>query len=491
MKVLGILIISVLFSVSIMAQQGTYTRIFSGTSYDEGIAAFRLPNKEIRLIGNTGSFGHGSTDVWLIALDSSGNFLWHKFYSGPDVEKANAAIMTDQGDIFLVGSTTQDQSKSYQLFFMGLDQYGQVIAQKNYGGQNWDFGYGICQIDDTTFALVGETYSKGAGESDVFLLKVNRQGDTLWTKTFGGTKEDRGRAVKLMPDSGLMIVGTSKSFGNGSFDSYMLRFDAMGDTLWTKVVPHISDAEFLSFAINPDTSIVCSGYQSDTLNTYRDVNVVKFNQEGNQIWSAASHLSEGEDAYATSIFREHNGDYTYCGITTKYSSTQFPDVRVTRINSTGWWDASRRIGFDKEDVGNMISIDDFQGKYYFLMGTTKNFGVNRSGVLFIRLDSTFHYDTTRIINTPTNIDNYQQSGAVKIYPNPVVDVLSIDLPTNKSDYTVKVYDITGSLLLFTKIPANTRAYKLSVQGLATGVYQITISNKQLYLQSRFIKTLER
>ena len=489
MKAIGFLLISVLFSVSIMAQQGTYTRIFSGASYDEGIAAFRLPNKEIRLIGNTGSFGHGSTDVWLIALDSNGNFLWHKFYSGPNVEKANAAIMTIQGDIFLVGSTTQDQSKSYQLFFMGLDQYGQVIAQKNYGGLNWDFGYGICQIDDTSFALVGETYSKGAGESDVYLLKVNRQGDTLWTKTFGGVKEDRGQAVKLMPDSGLMIVGTTKSFGNGSFDSYMLRLDENGDTLWTKVIPHISDAEFLSFAIDPDTSIVCSGYQNDTLNTYRDVNVAKFDQQGNQIWSAASHLSEGEDAYATSIFREQNGNYTYCGITTKYSSTQYPDVRITRISSTGWWDASRRIGFDKEDVGKMISIDNFHGKHYFLMGTTKNYGVSRSGILFIRLDSAFHFDTTRIISTPTYIDKVQQSGAIRIYPNPATDFLSIDLPINQSEYTVMVYDVSGRLLLSSSIPSDTRVYNLSVQEFATGVYQIIIFNKQTHFQTRFIKTL--
>ncbi len=487
MKAIGFLLISVLFSVSIMAQQGTYTRIFSGASYDEGIAAFRLPNKEIRLIGNTGSFGHGSTDVWLIALDSNGNFLWHKFYSGPNVEKANAAIMTSQGDLFLVGSTTQDQSKSYQLFFMGLDQYGQVIAQKNYGGLNWDFGYGICQIDDTSFALVGETYSKGAGESDVYLLKVNRQGDTLWTKTFGGVKEDRGQAVKLMPDSGLMIVGTTKSFGNGSFDSYMLRLDENGDTLWTKVIPYISDAEFLSFAIDSDTSFVCSGYQSDTLNTYRDVNVAKFDQQGNQIWSAASHLSEGEDAYATSIFREPNGDYTYCGITTKYSATQYPDIRITKITSTGWWDASRRIGFNKEDVGNMISIDDFNGKHYFLIGTTKNYGVSRSGILFIRLDSTFSYDTTRIISTPTSIESPLASTEIKIYPNPARNFLVISMAAQQSQSTIEVYDITGKRVLVSSIAKNVKEYHLSVQDLAKGVYQIVIFNNQSYFQSRFVK----
>lgn len=487
MKVIGILISFLLFSMAIIAQQGTYTRIFSGYSYDEGIAAFRLPNKEIRLVGNTGSFGNGSTDVWLIALDSNGEFLWHKFYSGPNVEKVTSAIITPQGDIFMVGTTTQNTANSYQLYFLGLDQYGQVIVSKNYGGQNWDFGYGICQINDTSFALVGETYSQGAGASDLYLIKVNRQGDTAWTKTFGGIKEDRGNSVKLMPDSGLIIVGATKSFGNGSLDSYMLRLDANGDTLWTKVVPNISDAEFLSVAIDPDTSIVCSGYKSDSLNTYRDIDIQKFYQNADFHWSAHL-LAEGEDCYATSIFRETNGDYTYTGITTRFSSTQYSNARITKIISSGWYKASRKIGHKNEDVGNMVSVDNFNGKHYLFIGTTKNFGVDRSGILFIRLDSTFQYDTTRLVETPTGIYASHKPETLKVYPNPVSDLLSIELPYHISKAKIMIFDITGKLVFSKNMATGIETYNLSVDGFVDGIYQLIIYDGQKQFQARFVKT---
>ena len=105
--------VSILF-VSAVTAQSTYTQVYSGNSYDEGVAAFRLPNNEIRLLGNTGSFGDGNTDVWLIALDSSANFLWHKYYGGTQIELIQEVVMTPEGDLFMVGSTTQNTSKSYQ-----------------------------------------------------------------------------------------------------------------------------------------------------------------------------------------------------------------------------------------------------------------------------------------------------------------------------------------------------------------------------------------
>ena len=470
-----------------IAQQGTYTRIFSGPSYDEGIAAFRLPNKEIRLIGNTGSFGHGNTDVWLIALDSSGNFLWHKFYGGPNIEKVEDAVMTSKGDIFMVGSTTQNTNASYQVYFLGVDQYGQIISYNNYGGTNWEFGHGIDLVTDSTFVLTGETYSYGMGQSDVYVLKVNRKGDTLWTKTYGGLKEDRGNDINLMPDSGFMVVGATKSFGNGSMDSYMLRLNEIGDTVWTKVVSHISDAEYYSMAISPDTAVVCVGYLSDTLNTYHDVDVAKFDQYSNFKWSAAGQLSEGEECNIKSIFRDDNGDYIYCGITNKFSSSQYSNIRVARISSAGWWQSSVTIGESMEEVGNAISLDDFNGKHYFLIGTTKSYDVKRSGIFFVRLDSNFNFDTTRIIDTPTQINQAGQSQSIKIFPNPAYDYLNLDFSNINESGELNIIDMFGKIIKTVQIDANTNNFRISIANLENGAYIISYQSRKMLFLQQFIK----
>jgi len=490
MIIMRIWIFIALFFTTVLAaaQPETYTQIYSGSSYDEGIAAFRLPNKEIRIIGNTGSFGHGSTDIWLIALDSNANFLWHKFYGGSQIEKASSAVMNSKGDIFIVGSTTQNLSASYQVYFLGLDQYGQIIGYNDYGGSDWDLGKGICLINDTTFALVGETFSHGNGQGDVFVLKVNQHGDTAWTKIYGESVEDFGASIKLTPDGGFIVAGATKSFGNGSFDSYMLRLNAQGDSLWTKSVEHITDAEFMDVVVNPDTSFTFCGYRKDTLNTYRDINLEKYDKNANLVWSGFNSLSEGKESYAKSLIRENNGHYTFCGITTKYAHSQFSDARVVRTLSTGWWEASASLGDNKQDVGSFIGLDNFHGKHYFMVGTTKSYGINMSALYFVRLDSNLKTDTTRNLIFPTSIEPISNSIILKTYPNPTDNILYIEHPIVSKVISIKVFDIQGREVSVKWRAELDNKISISTQNLSKGLHFLTLQTLKNTITIRFIKS---
>lgn len=478
--------ISLLFLSGILiAQQSTYTRIFSGPSYDDGVAAYRLPNKEIRLVGNTGSYGHGGTDIWLIALDSNGNFLWQKFYGTPENEKATDAIMTPQGDLFIIGYTDKYYAESYQLYFLGLDILGQVITSKTYGGKNWDFGYGICQTSDSTFALVGETYSQGNGQSDVYLLHLNRTGDVLWTKTYGGANEDRGNAIKLAGNQDLIVAGATKSYGNGTSDFYLLRLDSNGDSIWTKVYHDITDAEFLDVLPTPDTALVVCGYHLDSLDTYRDMDLMKFSDAGNLIWDHRYQFLEGSDCYANSLVNRSNGSILFGGTST-YRPTA--DARVIQSDSGGWWQSSVFLGTNNfDDFGYKITADDFHGEHYFMIGTTKGYGVSRSGVFLIRLDSNLYADTNRLVDFPTAISENTNTQSIQIYPNPSQDILNIQLPNQIIDGELRIYDLVGRQVFFEKLGSSIYI-EVNTQSLNNGLYQIVIqSSKRLY-KSKFVKS---
>jgi hypothetical protein len=479
-----LIFILLILSATIFAQQNTYTRIFSGSSYDEGIAAFRLPNKEIRLIGNTGSFGHGSTDIWLIALDSNGDFLWQKFYGTPEIEKAMDAIMTPQGDIFIVGTTTQYYSKSYQVYFLGLDSYGQIITANTYGGVDWEFGYGLCQTTDSTFAIVGETYSYGHGQSDIYVLKVNRQGDTLWTKTYGGSLEDRAKSIKLMPDSSLIIAGASKSYGNGTYDYYFLRINQIGDTLWSRILHHITDAEFMDVLVNPDTSLVFCGYQKDSADTYRDIALIKYNDQGSLLWNRCYLFHESSDAYASTIVSRPNGNIIFGGTST-YRPTA--DARVIESDSDGWFESSIFIGTnDADDYGYKMTQDLFHGEHYFMIGSTKGYGVSMSGLFFVRFDSNLYHDTTRIIDLPTAIPNKINSQQILLYPNPAQSQIYIQLSEYLGISDLRIYDLNGREVIHKSIIGGA-TIKIDIHSLSNGFYQIRITNGQSLLRSQFIK----
>jgi hypothetical protein len=486
MKRFPLLLLFSLLALCSMAQKPTYTRIFSGDSYDEGVAAFRLPNKEIRLVGNTSSFGHGAMDIWLVALDSNGNFLWHKFYGTPETEKAADAIMTPQGDIFIVGTSNMYYDKSYQVYFLGLDQYGQIIGSGVYGGADWDFGYSICQTSDTTFALGGETYSYGNGQSDAYLLQVNRSGDTLWTRAYGGADEDRAFAVKLAPDSNLLIAGGTKSFGNGSFDFYALKTNMFGDAIWTKTYRHQTDAEYTDFVVNPDSSITLCGYLKDANDTYRDIDLMHLSFGGDSLWDRGSSLAHGKDTYLKSIIRRPNGDYIMGGMT-HYHLTK--DFRLVKTDWDGWWISSEFKGTTTEDEeGNKITRDYFKGEYYFITGTTRSYNISRSGMLFIRFDDSLYSDSTRMVSLPTGMAQYSDKDVeTLIYPNPTNDYVHVEFHGPHAGGLVQILNTDGRIFYEQYFPVDASGLKLNFSSFTSGIYFLRFITPDATFYRKIIK----
>ena len=90
---------------------------------------------------------------------------------------------------------------------------------------------------DSGFVIVGSTESYGHGNSDVYLLKTNQNGDTLWTKTYGGSDWDYGNNVQNTFDGGFIIAGQESSTDTtGIAHIYMIKTDSIGDTLWTEIL---------------------------------------------------------------------------------------------------------------------------------------------------------------------------------------------------------------------------------------------------------------
>src|ERR1019366_6075311 len=90
------------------------------------------------------------------------------------------------------------------------------------------------------FIVCGTTQSFGAGGCNVYVIRTNAEGDTLWTKTYGGSSTDYGYDVQLTSNGGFVITGITRSFGAGWFDVYLIKTDSLGDTLFTKTFGGIS-----------------------------------------------------------------------------------------------------------------------------------------------------------------------------------------------------------------------------------------------------------
>ena len=120
----------------------------------------------------------------------------------------------------------------------------------------------------------------------------------VFEKTYGGNSIDQGHDIQQTIDGGYIIVGTTSSFGNGGYDIYLLKTDELGDTLWTKRYGDFLDEECYSLQLMPDGGFVICGFQ-EPINYHSRILVIRTDDNGNIIWDKTIGNSGGQ--CATSI----------------------------------------------------------------------------------------------------------------------------------------------------------------------------------------------
>ncbi|MEO0228188.1 MAG: hypothetical protein ABIL70_09095 [candidate division WOR-3 bacterium] len=175
--------------------------------------------------------------VLLQKISKTGNIIWTKTYGDYNyISEGRDIQQTVDGGYIIAGATNALGNGGFDVYLIKINSFGDTLWTRTYGGPAWDFGYSVRQTPDTGYIVVGKTESFGNGGCDVYLIKTDRNGNLLWSKTFGGTSNDFGRAVRLTADGGMIIVGSTFSFSTEAPDVYVIKTDKNGDTLWTKVL---------------------------------------------------------------------------------------------------------------------------------------------------------------------------------------------------------------------------------------------------------------
>lgn len=205
-----------------------WTKTYGDSGYDYG-HALQITDDGHYII--TGWKELNNKDVWLLKIDTLGDTLWTKCYGDSLQDEGWDVKQTTDGGYVITGYTFSDATYS-DLWLLKTDSFGDTLWTKRYGGPSSDDGCSVQETSDGGYIITGRTSSFGAGMTDVWLLKTDSLGDTLWTKTYGGSDHDRGHCVRIMPDSGYIIFGDTKSYGAGNYDVWLIRTDINGEMLW-------------------------------------------------------------------------------------------------------------------------------------------------------------------------------------------------------------------------------------------------------------------
>jgi hypothetical protein len=356
----------------------------------------------------------------LTKIDEHGDSVWTKTF-GEDsyiyLDRANSIVKTDDSCFLITSYTVIPCSSVVHLLKVDID--GAVIWDKtySYNSINYNFAHGAVLLSDGGFAVVGYTYSIRYGvDSLLLLLRLDKDGDTLWTKTYPWAV---GRSIVQAPDGGFVIVGYSYLFGSGSQDVYVLRTDSLGVPIWIRPYGCPGNDYAYSVTLSADSAIIVAGGTCSFRPQY--CWLLKLNWDGDTIWTRFYNLGKYFDVGFRSICTTTDGGYACAGT----------EHAMLKLFSNGdvFWRRNALKGYDKLDGNCIIQTSD---KGFLSIGDYSN------GAFILKTDS-LGLGAGITEEKVESIDDFQ----IKFYPNPFNSVCSIDLPENSK---LQILDLNGRLL---------------------------------------------
>jgi len=277
--------------------------------------------------------------VWQPRTMSAQVNTWVRAYEGDPRWAALDGLVTDDGGYLLVGATNYSHQNTRQedVYLVKTDAAGEIVWAKTYGGDDFDRGNAVIQADDGGFVVFGETKSSGAGDWDMLLLKVDADGNELWSKTFGGPAQERANAIRQTTDGGTILVGSTKSFGAGGSDLYLIKTDDQGNEVWSQTYGGELDEEGYDVHHTSDGGFFILAQVSRDARLYTDQNpdifLLKTDGAGNEIWSQVWEEENVEGGHA--LLPTSDGNYVVVGITSSTGSESDIDFLFLKIDADG------------------------------------------------------------------------------------------------------------------------------------------------------------
>ena len=280
------------------------------------------------VLGNTTSTGANGADVYLAKLDPNGQVVWQKTYGGQRDDNATSIVKTATG-YMIVGSTMSYGDGSADIYVIRVDDAGNEIWHRNYGGAGGDTGSQIISTKDGNFVIVGSTSSFGArGASDIYVFKIDGSGNKIWDKLYGGSDWDEGNSVAELSDGSLAVAGFAIGFGPGARDMFLIKTDASGVEQWHRAFGALYQDNAVKVAVASGGIIIAGtetiSIRDNTSDGNIDILAIKTDLNGNQLWQ--SQFGGFQNESLGDMIINGDGNIVLLGSTSSYGGNYFLNI---------------------------------------------------------------------------------------------------------------------------------------------------------------------
>jgi hypothetical protein len=394
----------------------TFAKTIGGNNDDRAYSIIQSSDGGYVVAGWTKSLGAGYDDFYVVKLDSLGNVIWSKTIGGNYNDRAYSIIQSSDGGYVIAGYTDSFGTGNGDIYVVKLDSSGNIVWSKTIGGSYDDEARSIIQSSDGGYVIAGKIWNFMAGRGDMYVVKLDANGNVQWAKTIGGGFGTSANSIIQSSDGGYVVAGLIWNFGAGGFDMYVVKLDSSGNVQWTKTIGGSYMDVAYSIIQSSDGGYVIAGRTNRSGSNvglgYTDIYVVKLDSSGNVLWTKTIG---GRSSYEnTPIIQSSDGGYVVAG-------ESGGDIHVVKLDSLGNVIWSKTIGGSNNDIATSI-IQSSDGRYV-VAGWTNSFGAGSYDFYVVKMDDNgnvcFSRNTT--YSVLSNVVNVSSLSPVVISQSPTVN----------------------------------------------------------------------
>lgn len=461
-----LLLVACVLSFQAMAQQ-TWRRCYGGPGADEASSVIESSAGGFLVLGTTGSFGNGSSDMYLMRLSEAGAPIWSHAYGGAGIDVSTTAIESASGWL-LGGTSSQGLSGAYDITLLCLGEDGEVLWQRFYGGQDWDLCHGVIALTDG-YLLFGHSFSEQAPQGQGIAIRTDSEGHAVWEYRFDSPNASVFNGAALHSNGTISLVGSTET-DEGDLDGILLAISEGGELQWSLHRGGADDDWFSAIAIDQQDRLMVLGSTKSGAAVQR----IWFNAfQANGDFSWERFYGNTSDAGGTALQLAHGQGFVLTGYNTLNGGDR--DMIFTLLSDDGWFQTGFNYGDGRPADGRSIASTSDGG--YVVAGWIEEIGPGPRSMYVVKCDAqglTASVDV-ECFSDPLPVEEMAIGVGVSLAPNPVVAGEAFRLDGDFSGIrSVSVLDAVGREVPFAMDRSSAIAISLPEQ--CSGLYYCVITS---------------
>lgn len=450
------------------AQDTIFQYVYGGASYDIMQDVVQMPDKGYMMAGTSGSWSIQGNEIWMLRVDSAGQFMTQRTYGfRSNAEWVKDLLLAWDTTLIAAGYTNTSGAGGYDGYVIRMTQNGDTIWTRTYGGTDWEFLHSATETANQNYVFAGETHTNTNGETDAWFFKTNGNGSLIWSKTFGADSSESLNSIIETSDSNYVMVGYTTA-GSSNKDILIIKTDANGDTIWVKQYGGAQDDYATRVIETQDGNYVIGGNtKSFTVGEF-DMYIMQVNQNGDSLW--AHSFGQNKDDILNALHQSNRGDLYISGWTDNTVSKK-KNVLWYRTDPWGNFQATGNFIFAEPEDEEILSSSPTMDGGSIFGGYTRSIGYGLEDYYLVKSDSL----GITVPNTTYNVSVEEQSAQdFSFYPNPASTHLYIhagDFQTN----AFRIVSVNGAIISSERMIPGQRSIRLPhlENGLYFGIFEST------------------